>query len=92
MAKNDVILLDGIIDQRVADNYPSDQRGEVFELFALEELLKDNDLSSEEIESGWIDGQGDGGSMDFIFLLTAAFSKVRPTLLGRETTPSLMSG
>lgn len=72
MAKNDVILLDGIIDQRVADNYPSDRRGEVFELFALEELLKDNDLSSEEIESGWIDGRGDGGIDGFYIFVNGS--------------------
>jgi len=69
MAKNDVILLDGIIDQRVADNYPSDQRGEVFELFALEEVLKDYDLSAEELESGWIDGRADGGLDGFYIFI-----------------------
>ena len=30
MAKNDMILLDGIIDQRVADRLPSEARDEVF--------------------------------------------------------------
>src|ERR1043166_9637336 len=61
MAKNDVMLLDGIIDQRLVEELPSGKRDEVFEFFALEELLKDYDLSREEIESGWIDGEGDGG-------------------------------
>lgn len=69
MAKNDVILLDGIIDQRLAEQLPSDDRGEVFEFFVLEELLKDYDLSRDEIESGWIDGRNDGGIDGFYILI-----------------------
>jgi hypothetical protein len=61
MAKNDVVLLDGIIDQRLIENIPSSERDEVFEFFCLEQLLKDYDLSHDELESGWIDGRGDGG-------------------------------
>ncbi len=61
MAKNDVILIDGIIDQRVADGVPSHERDEVFEFLALEETLKDYDLSRDELEFGWTDGDGDGG-------------------------------
>lgn len=61
MAKNDVILVDGIVDQRVADCLPSDKRDEVFEYLVLEQLLKDYDLAQDEIESGWVDGGEDGG-------------------------------
>ena len=61
MAKNDSILLDGIIDQRLADGLPSADRSEVFEYFCFEQLLKDYDLSQDEIESGWVDGRDDGG-------------------------------
>ena len=50
MAKNDVILLDGIIDQRLAEGLPSNERDEVFEFLCLEQLLKDYDLSRDEIE------------------------------------------
>ncbi len=52
MAKNDVILIDGIIDQRVKDGIPSHERDEVFEFLALEEMLKDYDLSADELEFG----------------------------------------
>jgi hypothetical protein len=69
MAKNDVILLDGIIDGRVAERLPSDQRDEVFEFFVLEELLKDYDLSRDDLEEGWIDGDGDGGIDAFYVLI-----------------------
>ncbi|WP_434044039.1 MULTISPECIES: AIPR family protein [Sorangium] len=66
MAKNDTILVDGIIDSRLSQEYPSTKRDEVFELFCLEQLLKDYDLSRDELESGWIDGRNDGG-IDGIF-------------------------
>lgn len=68
MAKNDVVLLDGVIDARLAETSSSD-RGEVFEYFAFEQLLKDYDLSSDEIEVGWVDGENDGGiDGAFIFI------------------------
>ncbi len=69
MAKNDAVLLDGIIDQRVAEGVPSQERDEVFEFFALEETLKDYDLSPEEIQSGWVDGRNDGGIDGFYILV-----------------------
>ncbi len=61
MAKNDTVLLDGIIDQRLAESLPSKLRDEVFEFLVLEEVLKDYDPSHEELDLGWIDGNGDGG-------------------------------
>jgi hypothetical protein len=59
LAKNDVILLDGILDGRALAE--SSERGELFELFAFEQILKSFDLSREEIECGWVDGKDDGG-------------------------------
>ena len=67
MAINDTVLIDGILDQRVADGMPSADRSEVFEYFGFEQRLKNYDLSSEEIEGCWIDGRADGG-IDGIFL------------------------
>ncbi|SLM49945.1 Abortive infection phage resistance protein [Nitrospira japonica] len=61
MPKNDTILLDGIVDNRIAENLPSNDRGEVFEYLGCEQILKDYDLSQEEIEAGWVDGEKDGG-------------------------------
>ena len=69
MAKNDVILLDGIIDQRLAEGLPSVERDEVFEFLVLEETLKDYDLARDEIESGWIGGRNDGGFDGFYVLI-----------------------
>ncbi len=69
MAKNDAILVDGIIDQRVDEAFPSSVRSEVFEYFCFEQVLKNYDLSPEEIESGWVDGRDDGGIDGFFTLI-----------------------
>src|ERR1700752_77244 len=69
MAKNDKVLLDGIIDDRVEMKLPSTRRDEVFEHLAFEQILKDADLSKEEIESGSVDGQNDGGIDGFFILV-----------------------
>jgi hypothetical protein len=69
MAKNDRLLLDGIIDDRVAIRLPSDKRDEAFEHFVFEQLLKDFDLSSEELLYGSIDGRQDGGIDGFFVLV-----------------------
>jgi hypothetical protein len=69
MAKNDRILLDGIIDDRVENKLPSSRRDEAFEYLAFEQILKDYDLSREEIESGSVDGRNDGGIDGFFILV-----------------------
>jgi len=61
MAKNDKILIDGIIDERISSNIPSKEKDEVFEYFAFEQLLKNYDLSHDELISGAVDGRDDGG-------------------------------
>lgn len=66
MAKNDTLLLDGILQDRMK-NASSNDIGESFELFTLEQILKDYDLSRDDIESGWIDGKNDGG-IDAIYV------------------------
>jgi hypothetical protein len=69
VAKNDLVLLDGIIDERIREKFPSNDIGEAFEFLALEQLLKDYDLSTEEIEAGWVDGDKDGGIDGFYTLV-----------------------
>lgn len=72
MAKNDQLLIDGIIDERVQNKTPSDKRDEVFEFFAMEQLLKFADLSAEDIKTGWVDGGNDGG-IDGFFTFVNGF-------------------
>jgi len=59
MAKNDAILLDGIILEQMSGR--GLDKGESFELFAFEQILKSFDLSQQEIDQGWVDGKDDGG-------------------------------
>lgn len=69
MAKNDRLLLDGIIDDRVTIRLPSEKRDEAFEYLAFEQILKDYDLSFDEIVHGSIDGRQDGGIDGFFILV-----------------------
>lgn len=61
MARNDRPLVDLMLLERQKNGYPSSDIGEVFELFAFEQILKEYDLSKEKIEDGWVDGSLDGG-------------------------------
>lgn len=69
MAKNDCVLLDGVIEERIREEFPSSDQGEVFEYLAAEQILKDLDLTSEEIISGIVDGRQDGGIDSFYILV-----------------------
>lgn len=69
MAKNDKILIDGIIDERIELRLPSNKRDEIFEYFSFEQILKDYDLSQDEIVSGSVDGALDGGIDGFFIFV-----------------------
>lgn len=58
---NDQILVDGIIDELVDSRSASVSRDEAFELLAIQQILKDFDLSEDELQQGWTDGSRDGG-------------------------------
>lgn len=51
MAKNDIVIIDHIIKERIDQGVPSKDKGEVYELLANEQILKDLDLSRDEILS-----------------------------------------
>ena len=66
MAKNDIMLIDSLVCDRAKGAVLSDtQRGEVFEKLATEQILKEFDLSSDEISKGIVDGKDDGGIDSF---------------------------
>lgn len=69
MAKNDQILLDGVIDDRITLKLPSNRRDEVFEFLAFEQILKDFVLTKEDIEDGWVDERNDGGIDGFFIII-----------------------
>jgi len=59
LAKNDAILRDVILSDRLS--VEGLDKGELFELFAFEQVLKSYDLTRKELEQGWVDGKDDGG-------------------------------
>lgn len=77
MAKNDIILVDTLLQQR-ADVPVSRDLGEVFEEFVLEQILKNFDLSQDEIKFGWTDGSHDGG-IDGFYVFVNGRLLVDPT-------------
>ncbi|MEN5287917.1 AIPR family protein [Stenotrophomonas lactitubi] len=68
MATNDALLIDGLIDDLLL-NEGNEDRGRVFEAFALQQILRDWDLSADEISVGWVDGRQDGGVDGFYVLV-----------------------
>ena len=69
MAKNDVILIDNIIQDRIREGIPSTELSEVFEYLSAEQVLKDFDLKKDELLSGVIDGKDDGGIDSFFIFI-----------------------
>lgn len=65
MAKNDIVIIDQIIKERIDQSIPSNDKGEVYEFLSNEQILKDLDLSGDEIISGIVDGKDDGGIDSF---------------------------
>ena len=58
---NDPVILAEVLTQTKADVAPGLDPSEYFEFFSAEQILKDYDLSYDEIESGQFGGQYDGG-------------------------------
>ncbi|MDQ3009241.1 MAG: AIPR family protein [Acidobacteriota bacterium] len=67
MASNDIIILDKILEQKRSEIAPEVSPSDYFEIFTAEQLLKDYELSYEEIKYGIVGGGGDGG-VDSIYL------------------------
>jgi hypothetical protein len=61
MSGNAQQLLTDVLEQQKAERNPSISAEDFFEIFTSEQVLKDLDLSYEEIESGIVDGEHDGG-------------------------------
>lgn len=78
MAKNDLVLLDGIIDNYISRGLPSDKVDEAFEYFATEQILKKYALSKQQIMSGSVDGRNDGGIDEFFVLVNGHLAEMIP--------------
>lgn len=61
MSANDRVLLDNVLKARRAEIAPDMGEDDFFELFLAEQLMWDRNLSWDEIQTGIIGGQDDGG-------------------------------
>jgi len=66
MSNNDVILLNTILEEQKAAKI---SQSDLFEIFVFEQLLKNFDLSNDEIKSGKTGGGDDGGIDGFFVFL-----------------------
>lgn len=67
MAKNDIVLLDALLEKKHVEYSNLRNVGELFDMFTFENILKNYDLSYEELEQGLVDG-GDDGGIDGLFV------------------------
>lgn len=75
MAKNDKILIDSILEGRKASCYPSNDIGEVMELFANEQIMRYYDLSQTDLQQANVDGKDDGGIDSFYIFINGILMK-----------------
>ena len=61
MSANDIIALNAIIEEANKTRAPDLEANDFFELFAAEQVLKDFDLTDEDISNGQVGGGDDGG-------------------------------
>ena len=69
MARNDVVILDSLVEKARSRLGKATDDSELFELFTFDQVMKDYDLSYEELETGWTDGGDDGGLDGFYVLI-----------------------
>lgn len=72
MSRNDLVLLDSVIAKLRAQYSDKYELSEQFEIFCFDQILRDYDLSLDELESGWVDGKDDGGIDGAFFFLDGA--------------------
>ena len=61
MASNDQEILKSVLSQRRAQVAPDSTSQDYFELFCAEQILKNFDLTYEDLQTGVVDGEHDGG-------------------------------
>lgn len=78
MAKNDLFLLDSILEEYKLKRFPSYDEGEVFEFFATEQILKQYELNESQLLSGSVDGRNDGGMDEFFVFVNGHLAESIP--------------
>lgn len=69
MSQLEVRALETHFEVFKAERYPSLESWEAFERFSIVQVLKDDDLSDDEIESGLLGGSDDGGIDGMYFFI-----------------------
>lgn len=69
MAVNDIIVLDSILEQKKKQVASMLSDSDYFEVFTFEQILKNYDLSYDELLSGKTGGSDDGGIDGFFFFI-----------------------
>lgn len=85
MTTNDQLILSDLLQQRKADIAQDMDESKFFELFASEQILKDIDLSWDELEEGIVGAGGDGGIDSIYFFING-------TLIHEDTDFSNFKG
>ncbi len=85
MPSNDEIILRQLLEERKTERAPEMSEADYFELFTAEQVLKDYDLSYDEIQDGVVGDGGDGG-IDSIHVF------INGVLLHEDTELSMFSG
>ena len=67
MTSNDQIIFESLLRQRKSVIAPDDRDSKFFEIFAAEQILKNYDLSYEELETGLVDHKGNDGGVDALY-------------------------
>lgn len=83
MAKNDIIIIDNIISEKYMSGFPS--KGDAFEYFSTEQILKDYDLTKQEVLDGLVDGKDDGGiDLWYIFINGVLYTGSKDFVIPRK--------
>lgn len=69
MGKNDIYLIDATIQEYWKQKADLSNIGQVFDYFAIEQILKQYDMSELDYDAGIIDGGNDGGIDGLFFLI-----------------------
>lgn len=89
MAKNDIVLLDSLVQKAKSRLGNQLDEGEIFELFAFEQILKQYEPGIDELESGWTDGGNDGGIDGFFVYLDQRVATPESSEAALRKNPSL---
>ena len=73
MGRNDVVLVDNMVDQLVqADGATSSERADAFQRMAIEFVLGHTTPTTEDLEEGIVDGSNDGGIDGFFIAVNGS--------------------